>query len=135
MTIANRAVLVIEDEASVLAFIRAALERCGYAVVGVTSGVRGLEMLAADDYAGVISDMRTPGGVGGQEVYRWIAQFRPELARRMLFITGDTVNLQTLQALRTTGVPFIEKPFRAQELMQMVRRVIGAGRDAAKSQG
>jgi two-component system NtrC family sensor kinase len=127
MMTANRAVLVIEDETSVLAFIRAALEGSGYVVVGAGSGVLGLEMLAADEYAGVISDMRTPGGVGGPEVYRWIAQFRPELANRVLFITGDTVNPQTLQALRTTGVPFIEKPFRAQELMQMVRQVIGAG--------
>jgi two-component system NtrC family sensor kinase len=124
MTTANRAVLVIEDEASVLAFIRAAMERFGYAVVGAPSGVRGLEMLAANDYAGVISDMRTPGGVGGQEVYRWIVEFRPELARRVLFITGDTV--KTVQTLRTTGVPYIEKPFRAQELLQMVRKVIGA---------
>jgi len=121
----DRAVLVIEDEAAVLAFIRTALERHGYAVVGVSSGVQGLEMLASGDYAGVISDMRTPGGVGGQDVHRWIVQFRPELAGRMLFITGDTVNPQTLQALRMTGVPFIEKPFRSQELLQMVRKVIG----------
>jgi len=121
----DRAVLVIEDEAAVLAFIRTALERHGYAVIGVGSGVQGLEMLASGDYAGVISDMRTPGGVGGQDVHRWIVQFRPELAGRMLFITGDTVNPQTLQALRMTGVPFIEKPFRTQELLQMVRKVIG----------
>ena len=53
-------VLVIEDEASVLAFMRAALERGGYTVVGARSGVLGLEMLAAADFAGVISDMRTP---------------------------------------------------------------------------
>jgi FixJ family two-component response regulator len=43
-----------------------------------------------------------------------------------MFITGDTVNQQTVQALRSTGVPFIEKPFRVQELMDMVRKVIGA---------
>ncbi len=126
MMTANRAVLVIEDEAAVLAFIQAALERSGYTVVGARSGVAGLEMLAANEYAGVISDMRTPGGVGGQEVYSWITRFRPELAKRVLFITGDTVNPQTLQALRTTGVPFVEKPFRAKDLVQMVRQVIGA---------
>jgi len=118
-------VLVIEDESAVLAFIRAVLERDGFAVAGASSGVLGLEMLASGKFAGVISDMRMPGGVGGEEVYRWLAQFQPELARRMLFITGDTVNPRTLQALQTTGVPFIEKPFRAKELVRMVRQVIG----------
>jgi len=125
MTAVGRAVLVIEDEAAVLAFIRTALERHGYAVIGVESGMQGLKMLASGEYAGVISDMRTPGGVSGHDVYRWITQFRPELAGRMLFITGDTVNPQTLDTLQTTGVPYIEKPFRSQELLQMVRKVIG----------
>jgi len=124
--IVKKPVLVIEDEAAVLAFLRAALERGGYLVVGAVSGVLGLEMLAADEFAGVISDMRTPGGVSGQDIYHWICQFRPDLARRFMLITGDTVNQQTAQALRSTGVPFIEKPFRVQELMDMVRKVIGA---------
>jgi two-component system NtrC family sensor kinase len=119
-------VLVIEDEASVLAFVRAALERSGYPVVGARSGVLGLEMLASQEFAGVISDMRTPGGVSGQDIYSWINQFRPDLAKRFMFITGDTVNPQTVQALRSTGVPYIEKPFRVQELMDMVGKLIGA---------
>ena len=118
-------VLVIEDEASVLAFVRTALERAGYTVVGARSGVLGLEMLAAAEFAGVISDMRTPGGATGQDIYRWISHFRPELAGHVMFITGDTVNQQTVQVLRSTGVPYIEKPFRVQELMDMVRKVIG----------
>jgi DNA-binding NtrC family response regulator len=118
-------ILVIEDEASVLAFVRLALERGGYAVVGARSGVLGLEMLEGQEFAGIISDMRTPGGVTGLDIYRWISQFRPELGGRVVFITGDTVNPQTVQALRSTGVPYIEKPFRVQELMDMVRKVIG----------
>jgi len=121
----QKPVLVIEDETAVLAFVQAALERAGYPVVGASSGVLGLEMLAAAEFAGVISDMRTPGGTSGQDIYRWISQFRPELAGHMMFITGDTVNQQTVQALRSTGVPYIEKPFRVRELMDMVRKVIG----------
>ncbi len=118
-------VLVIDDEASVLAFVRLALERGGYGVVGARSGVLGLKMLEGQEFAGIISDMRTPGGVSGLDIYRWISQFRPDLAKRVIFITGDTVNLQTVQVLRSTGVPYIEKPFRVQELMDMVRKVIG----------
>jgi DNA-binding NtrC family response regulator len=125
MTGAERPILVIEDEASVMAFVQTALERGGYPVVGVRSGALGLEKLATGEYAGVISDMRTPGGVSGQDVFSWIAHFRPELATHVMFITGDTVNQQTVEALETTGVPFLGKPFRVKELLELVRKVMG----------
>jgi DNA-binding response OmpR family regulator len=43
----------------------------------------------------------------------------------MLFITGDTVNENTMKALQSTGVPYIEKPFRVQELINIVERIFG----------
>jgi len=123
------AVLVIEDETSVLAFVRIALERKGYEVVGVPTGALGLEMLASRDFAGIISDMRTPGGVNGDDVYYWVTRNRPELANRVLFVTGDTVNPQTVRALRLTGAPYIEKPFRMGEFLDLVQKVIGTAND------
>ena len=118
-------VLVVEDEPSVMAFVRSALQRSGYEVDGAQSGTRALEMLARRTYCGVISDMRTPGGVDGADVWQWIAANRPELAAKVIFITGDIVNEETAAALRRTGAPFLEKPFRVQELMTMVERVLG----------
>ena len=50
---------------------------------------------------------------------------RPELKDRMLFITGDTVNENTMKALQSTGVPYIEKPFRVQELINIVETIFG----------
>ena len=118
-------VLVIEDEPSVMAFIRAALERNGYRVVSASSGSDGLNLLAAAAYQGVISDMRTPGGISGAEVHAWVLSNRPELGSKVLFITGDTANEETAAILRNTGVPCIEKPFRVHQLMAMVESVIG----------
>src|SRR5208282_5493582 len=54
-------ILVIEDEPSVAAFLRTALERRGYEVVPSPSAVGGLQMLVSGDFQGVISDFRTPG--------------------------------------------------------------------------
>lgn len=119
-------ILVIEDEPSVLAYVRAALERNGYSVITAESGVRALELLAVNEFAGVISDMRTPGGVDGADVYAWLAANNPELARKLIFITGDTVNEETAGTLRSTGVPFIEKPFRVRQLIEMVTHTIGS---------
>ena len=119
-------ILVIEDEAPVQAFLRAALERNGYKIVMATSGAEGLELLKQGHFRGVISDMRTPGGISGDDVHAWLRDNRPELVSRVLFITGDIVNEETLKTLEKTGVPCIEKPFRVQELVTAVKKVLEA---------
>jgi CheY-like chemotaxis protein len=120
-------VLVIEDEPSVIAFIQAALERSGYHVMPVASGAEALELLrdGGGEYLGIISDMRTPGGVTGADVYAWITSNRRDLLGRVVFITGDTVNEETLQLLQRTGAPCIEKPFRVQQLIAAVEETFG----------
>ena len=123
---AARPLLVIEDEPGVIALLRAALERRGYSVAQAVSGAEGLRMLESGDYAGVISDIRTPGGVSGAEVQAWIVRNRPALERKLVFITGDVANTETLALLRHTGAPCIEKPFRVQQLLAVVEKTFGA---------
>jgi two-component system NtrC family sensor kinase len=118
-------ILVIEDEPSVMSFIRAALERAGYSISGASSGVEALRMLQDGEFRGVISDMRTPGGVDGADVYNWLSANRPELARKLIFISGDIVNNETSTTLRMTAVPFVEKPFRVSQLISVVEQTIG----------
>ena len=62
-------VLLIEDEPAVMAYVRAALERSGYTVVCSESGAEGVRLLETGDFMGVVSDMRTPGGVDGADVH------------------------------------------------------------------
>jgi DNA-binding NtrC family response regulator len=117
--------LLIEDERSVMNFIRVALERHGYACAAANSAAEGIRLLEGGRFGGIISDMRTPGGASGADVHAWILAHRPQLKDRMLFITGDTVNEDTMKALVRTGVPYIEKPFRVQELMVTVEKIFG----------
>ena len=118
-------VLLIEDEPAVMAYVRAALERNGYSVVCTESGAEGLRLLASEKFLGVVSDMRTPGGVDGGQVHAWIARHRPDLASRVVFITGDIANEETVATLRQTGAPCVEKPFRVQQLIEAVSKAMG----------
>jgi DNA-binding NtrC family response regulator len=120
--------LLIEDERSVTDFVRIALERNGYACKTASSAVEGIRELESGEFMGVISDMRTPGGASGADVHDWIVAHRPELKEKMLFITGDTVNEDTMKTLNDTGVPYIEKPFRVQELMSSVEKIFGSAK-------
>ena len=119
-------ILVIEDERSVVAFLRAALERRGYQVENAGSGWDGLELLKTGKYGGVISDIRMPGSVNGAEVHAWIQKHRPELATvRICLVSGDTANSETQSLLERSGTPCIEKPFRVQHLIAVVEKTFG----------
>src|ERR1700691_3069890 len=97
-------ILVIEDEPSVAAFVRAALERHGYEVTSSSSAVEGLRLLALHD---------------------WLQRHRPEMATRIIFITGDTASDETIALLALAGTPCVEKPFRVQQLIDAVEKTIG----------
>jgi CheY-like chemotaxis protein len=118
-------VLLIEDEPAVMALVRSVLEGQGYTVVPTESGAEALRLLAQGTFHGVVSDMRTPGGVDGAQVYAWIAANRPELASRLVFITGDMANEETAATLRRTGAPCVEKPFRVREFISVVQQTMG----------
>lgn len=118
-------VLLIEDEPAVMAYVQAALERSGYPVVCCESGADALRLLANGEFLGVVSDMRTPGGVDGGQVHAWITQHRPDLSSRVVFITGDIANEETVATLRETGAPCVEKPFRVQQFIEVVSKTMG----------
>ena len=118
-------ILLIEDEPAVMAYVRAALERNGYQVISAESGAEALRLLAGGDFHGVVSDMRTPGGVDGAQVHAWITVHRPELASKLVFITGDIANEETVATLHKTGAPCVEKPFRVQQFISVVEKTMG----------
>jgi DNA-binding response OmpR family regulator len=103
-------VLVIEDEVGVMAYVRATLERSGYAVVCASSGEEGIQQLETGNFLGV---------------HAWISRNRPDLASRIVFITGDIANEETVATLRRTGAPCVEKPFRVQQFIDVVEKTIG----------
>ena len=122
---ASAPVLLIEDEPAVMAYVRAALERSGYQVVTAASGADALSLLKNGEFQGIVSDMRTPGGVDGAQVHAWIADHRPELASKVVFITGDIANEETVATLQKTGAPCVEKPFLVQQFISVVEKTMG----------
>jgi DNA-binding NtrC family response regulator len=121
-------VLLIEDEPSIMALVSATLERNGYQVVCIESGAEALRMLENGEYLGVVSDMRTPGGVDGAQVHAWISTHRPDLVDKVVIITGDYANEETVSTLRKIGALYLEKPFRVQDLISAVEKTMGKSR-------
>jgi FixJ family two-component response regulator len=58
-------------------------------------------------------------------VHAWVARHRPDLASRIIFITGDIANEETVATLHQTGAPCVEKPFRVQQFIDVVSKTFG----------
>ena len=55
-------------------------------------------------------------------MFRSVEVLRPDLAGRVLFITGDTVSPDTRSFLEQTRVEVLHKPFSLEELRQSMDR-------------
>jgi two-component system OmpR family response regulator len=116
--------LVVEDETSVQSLLRSALKKHGYEIRIASSGVEALELLQHGDFRGVLCDMRMPGKVKGADLHAWLCSHRPQMLSRMVFMTGDATGEDVAAVLTRTGMPCIEKPFRMNELLTMLKKVL-----------
>ncbi len=118
-------VLVVDDEPHILHYMRATLESWGHPVEVATDGTGAVERALVIPFDVIICDLRMPR-LGGREMYNNLARQYPDIARRVIFATGDTVRGDTLQFLEQLGRPFLHKPFTLAELRTVLGNV-GAG--------
>jgi PAS domain S-box-containing protein len=121
----GRRALVVEDEPSVLDLIVTLLKEHGWDVDVAPGGRKALQRVARHAYDLIVSDVRMPDG-DGPEFYKSVLARAPALARRFVFITGDTANPEAWAFLEAAGVPVIEKPFRPAVFEEAVARVLAS---------
>jgi CheY-like chemotaxis protein len=96
----------------------------GHQVVTVDSAETALEKIARQHYDLVICDVRMPG-IGGQGLYQRLRSSYPDLAKRIIFTTGDTVSRTTRAFLENVGTPYLSKPFMIEDLQRAMEEVMG----------
>ncbi|HET7248453.1 MAG TPA: ATP-binding protein [Gemmatimonadales bacterium] len=115
-------VLVVDDEPHILHYMRATLESWGHTVVVASDGTEAVEQALVTPFDVIICDLRMPR-LGGREMYNNLARQYPDIARKVIFATGDTVRGDTLQFLEQLGRPFLHKPFTLAELRTVLGNV------------
>lgn len=118
-------VLLIDDDPSVVEVVLRALEGSNTVDVAM-SGRQGLELATDRPYDVVLSDIRMPE-LGGIELFQVLQAQCPEVAKRLLFISGDTGSVETRAALIATGRPLISKPFWPEELYAAIALILRSG--------
>jgi len=114
-----RRILVVEDEPTLSAMICEALLAEGHLVDAAADGVAAKRMLEAASYDLIISDLKMPN-MGGRELYAAVHASDPDLARRIIFSTGDSVSEDTQAFFAETGNPHLTKPFNLVDLFKVI---------------
>jgi len=121
-------VLIIDDDNSIRAVERSALEEAGYSVLEARDGAEALRALHAAEHPLVaLVDLMMPG-VSGFELLQSVASERA-LARRHAYVvvTANATSLPVVQALRSSFVlEGIAKPFDLDTLLDAVDHAAAA---------
>jgi two-component system, OmpR family, response regulator len=117
-------ILVIEDEAKMLAILRKGLQQEGYAVDCAASGIDGLHLATENDYDAVLLDVMLPG-IDGFEVCR-IMRGRGRWQPVIMLTARDEV-CDRVRGLDAGGDDYLVKPFSFAELAARLRSLIRRG--------
>jgi two-component system NtrC family sensor kinase len=116
-------VLIVEDERALALAVAEALTDAGLQVDHAGDGQEALACVRNANYDVVICDLKMPR-VDGMTLYRAIAAATPELARRVIFVTGDVAGTDAERFLEESGCRWLAKPFRLSELLRAVRETL-----------
>jgi signal transduction histidine kinase/CheY-like chemotaxis protein len=115
--------LVAEDEPMLRELEARILRAAGYRVLVAGDGQEALQVCATHEgeIHLLITDVVMPG-MGGRELADRAVVLRPDL--RVLFASGHTDDAIVRDGRLDAGLPFIQKPFVAAELLTAVRRLL-----------
>lgn len=119
----NARILVLDDEASIAELLGEMLGLLGYRATVANSPVEALEVARTREFDLILSDFRMPG-MNGQQFYEALVECKPEMAGRVVFLTGDVVNEETQGFLRSIGTPHLSKPFQLAAVEKTVEQVL-----------
>ncbi len=116
--------LVVEDEAALGAAVAEALLDAGFVVARASDGMEALERVrASSPYDLIVCDLKMPR-LDGTAFYRELEATKPEMARRILFVTGDVAGTEAERFLEETGCRWLAKPFRLKDLLRAAREMV-----------
>lgn len=126
----GEAILLVDDEATVLKVMQRSLEKSGYRVLTAEDGEQGLEVFSqhARDIRLVITDMAMPG-IDGPGMISALRKFDNEVK---IICTSGLNTPSSIEALSSLGVEAVlSKPCTSKTILQEIKKVLGPERMVA----
>jgi DNA-binding NtrC family response regulator len=117
----KRRVLAIDDEPSMIDWLKTMLEHEGYDVRTALIGTRGEELFRTWHPDAVVTDMLLPD-IDGIELVRRFKRTEPEV--EVIVITGQGNIPRSVEAVKAGAFDFLEKPVDADRLLDKIEKAI-----------
>lgn len=120
----GKRVVYIEDDPEMIDLVSMILSRRGFAVKGAHGGRNGLDIVMKDLPDLVLLDLMMPG-MDGWEVYQQLKANESTREIPVIIITAKAQAIDRVLGLHIAKVDdYIAKPFRPQELIDSIDRVL-----------
>jgi DNA-binding NtrC family response regulator len=120
-------ILALDDEPSIRAFLRTALMRAGMDCQPFADGAHALEGLREANFDVMLVDHRMPL-MSGTEFYDAAVAYRPEMAKRAIFMSGDVLNPDLRGFATQRGIRLLAKPFDIEAVIRIVNEALEANK-------
>lgn len=121
----RRRVLVVDDEPVIQKLTAEALG-AENDVVGVGTADDAAQRLLGEDFDVVLLDLALAGDMSGRAFYEILAAQQPEVAERVIFVTGGFLDSDVQDFVTRSGREYLQKPFHLRTLREVVARVAEA---------
>jgi len=115
-------ILLVEDDVAYRTAITKVFESQGWTVVGVDRADAALAAIAKQKFDAAVCDFILPAS-DGSTLFGKIQEAAPELADRLLFVTGWAGDTKARKLLEHTGRPVMEKPVDLADLIAAVKKL------------
>jgi len=123
--IRGKRILVVDDEKYILDFFVEVFQALPVEVDIASDGRVAMKKMLSRKYDLVVSDFKMPH-MSGRELFTWIKENRPQLASRIVFVTGDTVSLDTRSFFEDNHTRYLAKPFKIEEVKEVIQQALEA---------
>ncbi len=122
--LAGLTILVVDDEESIRRPLRRYMARLGATVVDAADGLAALAQLRVLAVDAIVLDLRMPR-MDGLEFYATLRRERPALVDRVLFLSGDPLQMREARAGALSAARVLAKPVDLPVLTTAIRRLVG----------
>lgn len=119
----QRLILVADDDADILALVKAVLERSGHEVVAVADGAEALASVRMQRPDLAVLDITMPN-VDGLEVLRRLRADVATSSLPVVLLSAQAQEADVKQGFATGATAYVKKPFSPRELVARVAELL-----------